>query len=128
MNRFWILLHLLFLSAEDIREGQLSMSVIAELGIVGIGHAVFYRQAPALIPGLVLLIFSYFSEEQIGYGDGWLVLALGMWMELHALLMMFWTGLILSAVSAVWLGKKELPFVPFLTAAYIIGEWIWIRT
>jgi len=126
MNHFWILLHLLFLSVEDIREGQLSMPVILELGIVGIGYAVWTRQAPVLIPGLFLLLFSYFSKEQIGYGDGWLILVLGMWMEFHTLLMMFWRGLILSILSAACLGKKELPFVPFLTAAYIIGEWIWI--
>lgn len=124
MSRLWVLLHLLILSAEDVKERQLSMAVIWELGAAGIGYAAVTGQMPVWIPGLSLLIFSYLSKEQIGYGDGWLVLALGMWMKLQQLLNMLWLGLLLSAASAVLFRKKELPLVPFLTAAYVIGEWM----
>lgn len=124
MSRLWVLLHLLVLSAEDIKERQLSMAVIWELGVTGLGYAVLTGRIPELIPGLFLLIFSYFSKEQIGYGDSWLILVLGMWMRLRELLNLFCLGLFLGVVWAVFFRKKEQPLVPFLTAAYVIGEWI----
>lgn len=100
------------------------MAVIWELGVTGIGYAVLTGGSPELLPGLFLLLFSHFSKEQIGYGDSWLILVLGMWMKLQALLNMFFLGLLLGVVSAVIFRKKEQPLVPFLTAAYVIGEWI----
>lgn len=124
MSRLWVLLHLLVLSAEDIKERQLSMAVIWELGATGIGYAVLHGQTPELMPGLFLLIFGYLSKEQIGFGDGWLILVLGMWLRLRELLNMFCLGLLLGVLSAVFSGKKEQPLVPFLTAAYVIGEWM----
>lgn len=124
MSRLWVLLHLLILSAEDVKERQLPMAVIWELGVTGIGYAVLTGRLPALLPGLSLLAFSYFCKEQIGYGDSWLILALGMWMKLGELLHMFGLGLLLGVICAISFRKKELPLVPFLTAAYVIGEWI----
>lgn len=121
---FWILLHLLILATEDIRERQVSMFVILELGLTGAVYAVWTGREPVLLPGMLLLLFSRFSKEQIGYGDSWLVLALGMWMEGPKLLFMLWAGLALGTASAVCLKKKELPLVPFLAAAYVLGEWI----
>lgn len=124
MSRVWVLLHLLFLSAEDMREGKLTMAVILELGMTGIGYAALAGRPPELLPGLLLLLFSRLSKEQIGYGDSWLVLALGMWMELWALLRMLFLGIFLGSVWTVLRRKREQPLVPFLTAAYVIGEWM----
>lgn len=124
MSRLWVFLHLLLLSAEDIKEGQLSMAVIWEIGAAGIGYAVLTGQTPQPVPGLFLLAFSYITKEQIGYGDSWLMVSLGMWMELGELLELFCVGLFLAVIAAVLSGKKEQPLVPFLTAAYVIGEWL----
>lgn len=122
--RIWILIHLLWLSAEDIRERQISMPAILEL----LGSGVLYGSAaghtPQPVPGAVLLLLGFFSREQIGYGDGWLILALGMWLELPELLGMLFLGFGLLTLWAAAVRKGELPLVPFLTAAYVIGGWL----
>lgn len=100
------------------------MLLIWELGVTGIGYAVWTGQTPELAPGLFLMAFSFVSREQIGYGDSWLILVLGMWMQLGKLLNMFCLGLLLGIIWAFLFRKKEQPLVPFLTAAYVIGEWM----
>ena len=116
-----MLAHLLYLSAEDLREQQISILVVLELFGSGLlyGWAKGYSWQP--FPGLLLLLFGYISQEQIGYGDGWLILALGMWLDLSELLWMLLIGMGLGGLSAFLLHKKELPLVPFLTVAYMIG-------
>jgi len=124
MDRFWLLLHFVWLSAEDIREGELSMAVIAELGITGIIRAVRTGTAVEWVPGIILLFVGYATKEGIGYGDGWFVLALGAWLPLFCLLRVLGLGFLYCVIAAAVLGRKELPFVPFLAAAYITGEWL----
>ena len=116
--------HMLFLSAEDIKERQLSLSVILELGCSGIFPVLYKGYTPQWGPGLLVLAAGFISREQIGYGDGWLLLALGMWMPLLDLLYMLFLGIGLGVLYGFCFRQKELPLVPFLTAAYVIGEWI----
>ncbi len=124
MDRFWLLLHFLWLSAEDIREGELSLAVIAELGITGMIRAVRTGNTIEWVPGIILLCVGYATKEGIGYGDGWLVLSLGAWLSLSGLLQVLGLGFLYCVIAAAILGRKEFPFVPFLTAAYITGEWL----
>lgn len=124
MSRAWLFAHLLLLSAEDVKERQLSMILIAELGIVGAVRLIWTCGRAVWIPGAVLLGLGYISGEKIGYGDGWLMLALGMWLPMESLLYMLWLGLLFCAVFSVLFGRKELPLVPFLTAAYVVGGFL----
>lgn len=114
----------MYLSAEDIAEHRISLFVILELGGTGFFYIAAAGRMPQLWPGILLLTIGYFTQEEIGYGDGWLLLALGMWMELRELLWMFFAGIGLGGLYALLFCKKELPLVPFLTAAYIMGEWL----
>lgn len=123
-DNLWILLHLLYLSAEDIRERQVSLVVIAELGGTGIIYALAAGYAPQPLPGILILLLGRFSKEQIGYGDGWLMLALGMWLPLKTLLWMLVLGIGLGALYALVFHVRELPLVPFLAAAYVAGGWL----
>lgn len=115
---------MLFLSVEDMKGGQLSLSVILELGCSGILPVLCKGHVPQWGPGLFVLAAGYISREQIGYGDGWLLLALGMWMTFPELLFMLFLGMGLGILYGLCFRQKELPLVPFLTAAYVIGEWI----
>lgn len=124
MNRLWIIGHLLWLSAEDIRDRQLSLVLIAELGLVGLVRAACTDRAVVWIPGVLLLCVGYVSEEAIGYGDGWLVLALGTWLSMWRLLEVMVLSFLYCLIFSIVSGQKELPFVPFLTIACITGEWI----
>lgn len=120
----WVLAHLLLLSAEDLKEHQISMPVILELGGTGFLYGMFTGHVPQLIPGCLLLFLGRVSREQIGYGDGWLFLALGMWLDLPELLWILFWGMGSGTLTALFLRKKELPLVPFLTMAYVIGVWL----
>lgn len=122
MSGWWVPLNLAFLSLEDIKEGQLSMAVILELAVSGAIHAAYTGHMPVWGPGLFLLGIGFFSEEKIGYGDGWLVLALGMWMTFQELLSMLCLSVCLCVLYGLGMKKTELPLVPFLTLAYLIGE------
>lgn len=124
MNFLWIMGHLLFLSVEDIRDRQLSVIVILEFGCTGIVHALSRGHVPQPGLGILLLCFAFMSREQIGYGDGWLILALGMWMTAPELLQILFLGMGCGILYGLCFGKRELPLVPFLTVAYVIGEWI----
>jgi len=119
VSKIWVSVHLLLLSVEDIKEQQLFMPAILELGLSGWIYALNTNHTPALTPGLFLLIVGHLTKEQIGYGDAFLVLALGMWMTDIQILLILIVGMIFSIVFAVCFRKKELPFVPFLTAAYL---------
>lgn len=120
----WILLHLLYLSAEDVKEHRISMPVILELGCTGMMHAAAEGRVPSLLPGCLVLFIAFFSKERIGYGDGWLILALGMWIDAAGLLRLFLGGVMLGFLYGLCFRKKELPLVPFLTAVYTMGEWM----
>lgn len=124
MSRIWILMHLLILSAEDLWEQQLFLPVILELGLTGLMHTLWAGEMPALIPGCFLLAAGYITEERVGYGDGWLVLALGMWLDNRTIFRVLFGGSVLVLIWGICLRRKEVPFVPFLTAAYMIGEWL----
>lgn len=124
MRNAWILAHLLLLSAQDMKEMQLSILWIMELGIVGLVRAVYMCGTVEWLPGIIFLSLGYVSGEKIGYGDGWLLLSLGMWMSLEELLYMLSLGLLSCAVFSIGSGRRELPLVPFLTAAWILGGFL----
>lgn len=121
MSGLWILGHFLWLSIEDMRKGQLSLAVIAELGMTGLIRLIWSHGTAAWLPGIFLLWAGYISKERIGYGDGWLILALGAWLSAEELFRLLGLGFLYCVVFGVVSGKQELPFVPFLTAAYITG-------
>lgn len=121
MRKVWIFAHLLVLSVQDIKEMQLSILWIAELGIVGLMRILYMGGTVEWLPGIVFLGMGYVSGEKVGYGDGWLLLSLGTWMSLEELLSMLSLGLLFCAVFSICSGRKELPLVPFLTAAWIMG-------
>ena len=120
MGKLWILGHLLYLSAEGIQEQQISLLVILELGGTGIVYTIMTGHVPQLLPGIMLLWTGFASREQIGYGDGWLILALGMWLGTVELLWMLLLGMGFGTICACCFRRRELPLVPFLTVAYVI--------
>lgn len=97
------------------------MLLIMELGLTGLFKVLCMEEVIQWMPGTLALGLGYMSKEKIGYGDGWLLLALGMWLNLHELLLTMVWGILFCVVFALISGKRELPLVPFLTAAYLLG-------
>lgn len=76
--------------------------------------------------GVIFLLIAKFTKEQIGYGDGWMVLILGIYLGIWELLQLLCVGFALCFVlSCVGIACKKMtrrtriPFYPFLLAGYI---------
>ena len=125
MRSWWITVHLIFLSWQDIRDGTLPFVVLLEFLITGLMDSLISGTGICPWPGILLLLASAASGEKIGYGDGWLLFGLGMWCPAEDVLTALLTGSILCAAAGILLHRKELPFVPFLAAGYFAGRY-WI--
>lgn len=119
----WVCIHLFLLAAEDAETGFLSMHVIGSLGISGAIAAGMPVRPTAWLPGMALLVIGYLSDERIGYGDGYLALALGFWMNVRELAEMLGGGILAAVCVSAVTGKKELPLTPFLAAVYVLRGW-----
>ncbi len=124
---------LLYLSFEDIRKKTIPVIPMMLWGIVGVCLHLYYGRlsatvmAAGLIPGAAAYILSLLSHEKIGKGDAVLLMVTGVYMGFWGNIFMLWIGLVLAAmggVVAVTMFRKtrsyELPFVPFLFAAFLL--------
>jgi prepilin signal peptidase PulO-like enzyme (type II secretory pathway) len=100
------------------------MVPILVLGATGGIRVLLEREKAVLLPGIILLAIGFITKESIGYGDGWLLLALGMWLSLEKLVYMLGVGIFLAMIYGLGRGEQEVPLVPFLTVAYLMGGWI----
>lgn len=81
----------------------------------------------SLSPGIFLLLWSRFTKEKIGYGDGFMLLIMGMCMEEMKVWYLCQLSFLLCAIFSIgMMGMKKLskvstiPFVPFLCISYLI--------
>lgn len=81
----------------------------------------------ALLPGMLLIIVAFVTREKIGYGDGFLLVSLGLLEGAGACWEDLMMGLFFAAMFGIILlvfgekGKEtEVPFVPFLMAAHLL--------
>ena len=76
--------------------------------------------------GLLFFGISKVTKEAVGYGDSWLVTILGMYLGGRRLLEVILTATVLAGIFSLifcvfqgWDRKRSIPFVPFLTVAYL---------
>lgn len=81
----------------------------------------------AVLPGAAMIVISFLTNKKVGYGDGILLVILGIMEGIDKILLVFCVGLFLQSLAAVVLllmrkADKQtcMPFVPFLLAAQII--------
>ena len=98
--------------------------------IVDIWNGIFpYEKIGGIIFGIVCLILGKATNEAIGYGDGIILLMLGLFYKGKQMcIVMFWAFLfaILVALLLVVLFRKnrkyEIPFVPFLALGMLMEK------
>ena len=87
----------------------------------GMGETSFMAAVLSLIPGAGFFLLSFLTEEKVGYGDGWVLLMIGLFTGIYRCFLILLLGLLAESVVAVVLlaiGKvkrdREIPFLPFL--------------
>ena len=82
----------------------------------------------AILPGILFLIISKMTKESMGYGDGVIVLVMGVYISIQKLVGSLMLALILAAAWSVILlvffrkrKQEEFPFVPFVLLGYLGG-------
>lgn len=77
--------------------------------------------ALSLLPGAAFLLLGFITKEKVGYGDGWVLLMIGFFLDLPRCFLILLAGLLIESVAALVLlvfrkiqKDKEIPFCPFL--------------
>lgn len=85
----------------------------------------------ALLPGVFFLILSFVTREKVGYGDGWMLLMIGLFAGYEDCFVILMLGLVLESVTALVLlvfrkvrREDEMPFAPFLLAGMGVIYWL----
>lgn len=75
----------------------------------------------SLTPGILFWLLSFISREKVGYGDGWVLLMIGLFLGVGRCFLILLAGLAAESFAVLFLmafrkvdKDKEIPFVPFL--------------
>ena len=103
----------------------------AGIAIRIISHEFYPEVFLALVPGGICLLLAWLGREQVGYGDGALMLAIGCYLDWGSMLGLCMLALSLAGLYALILvvvlkkGKNyEIPFAPFLFVGFCIERWL----
>lgn len=129
-----IFLFLVVCAAIDLKKRSLPMWLLwaGSLGVLLISlwntRLNLFPLFQGAVPGIVLGIISWITREAVGYGDVWIITLLGIYLGIWDTATLVCIAFFFSSIAAVgclvW--KKfrrdtRIPFVPFLTAAYVGG-------
>ena len=97
------------------------------ISVVTSGVDALYSGLCGLLPGAGLLLLGYLTDHKVGYGDGILLMIIGLLEGAQKVFLIFCAGLFLQSLLAVILlimkkadKQTQIPFVPFLFLAQII--------
>lgn len=97
-----------------------SAILVGELGMLHTLQTV----AVGILPGAMLLLLGFLTEKKVGYGDGLLLMIMGILEGGKTVLFVFSIGLFLQSILAVVLviikkadKQTKIPFAPFLLVA-----------
>lgn len=131
----FVTLWLLALSIMDIRSCRVPFWLLA-IGGAGIGLAFMFQHngqtrdcmeaIKGMIPGCLFLVIAFVTKKA-GYGDGLVMLLLGMVLGLGRSMALFGISLFLTSICSLALlafrkvrRDTKIPYLPFLTAAWLM--------
>lgn len=122
-----ILLYLAVNSWTDLRRREIDLrytGVFLLFSVICQWHQGKLWDGWGILPGILLLILSKITRGQIGEGDGIVTMAVGWPIGASAAWNIMAGSFFLAAVAAIGyrvMGKREIPYLPFLTAAYLLN-------
>lgn len=85
------------------------------------GEASWLAAGLSLAPGVMFWLLSFLSEEKVGYGDGWVLLMIGLFLGAGRCFLILLTGLMAESFVVLLLlafrkvhRDRQVPFIPFL--------------
>lgn len=121
------------LSATDLKCRRISTSMLAFGSVLAAGYGAlagrgqFCMGVAGLTAGLVFVLVSKVTREQLGYGDSWLLCILGMYLGIRNLFVLLFAAWMTAAVAAAavlathrYRRGTALPMVPFITVGYLV--------
>lgn len=130
-----IIVFLIPCAITDLKSKTIPIWWTVVFGISAMIYQIFWKKQKletilfSMIIGVTLLVAAKISNQRIGYGDGIIFLILGLWIGFWDGISLLFFSLILSSIISVYLiivrrkGRDyRIPFIPFVTAAYIILE------
>ena len=132
---FW----LFFMGLQDIQKKSISVRALILMTASGVVFAVLETREKntgaillslllRVLPGLVMLLFSFFLKGAVGSADGWAAAALGLFAGAAGAVESLMYGLLfcgLAGLLLLALKKKRrsdaLAFLPFLAGGYLMS-------
>ncbi len=111
-------------TVQDLRKREIFPMATLVAGTMGILWFLFYEKAgcfqvvTSMIPGILLLLTAVLTKEKVGLGDGLVLWTLGIWQGFQTAGICLLLGLFIACPVA-WV-KKTVPFVPCMTAAFLL--------
>lgn len=132
-----ILLYLAVLAYLDIRKRTVPTALLAAGAAAVLLYQVFYIRSDLMtlilgvLPGVFCLGLGRLTREKLGYGDGWLLLILGLFLGITKVISLLLGACLLVLLYALFLllrrrltRQESVPFLPFLLLAYT-GLLLW---
>ena len=119
-------------SVWDWRYRQIPIAVTLAGGVMGLLLSMMRERSlmdlcMGMVPGLVCLGLGWITREAIGYGDGFLLCAMGMYKSLEDIVGIIVLASSLAGILGMVLiilckkkGKDQIPFVPFLLVGAVV--------
>lgn len=131
MNNVIVFMMLIYEAYQDLKRRSISLRSLLLFGIVGIAANIvcktgYEEMLLGVFTGVAVIFVSLLSKGALGIGDGGLFLVIGLylggWKNLEVLLVSMVFAAMASLVLLLFFrekGWKQLPFVPFVLAAYV---------
>lgn len=119
-------------SVWDWRYRQIPIAITLVGGVMGLLLSMMRERSlmdlcMGMVPGLVCLWLGWITREAIGYGDGFLLCAMGMYKSIEDIVGIIVLASSLAGVFGMALiifckkkGKDQIPFVPFLLVGSVV--------
>ena len=114
----------------DYKHKEIPLWISILGGVIGVFFCIIEKRSfssvlSACILGVLMLGFSWLTKEVIGYGDGIILIVMGLYLTISQLISIGMMAFCVAGVVALLLlvlfkknGSYRIPFIPFLAIAY----------